>query len=275
LKAFISVDMEGLPHVVSYEHMTYGRTLYDEARRIMTDCVLAVLEGLKKSGVARAVVADSHGPMVSLIPERLPSSVSIVRGTPRRCSMVAGSQGCDFGIFVGYHAKAGTSKATFDHTISGGTIHKLYLNGIEASEFLLNSACLGDLGIPVAMVAGDRALLDGDVKRFAPWAVRVALKEGLNTTASVSPSMPDVLHLLKEQTALALAGYTTHKMKPFKVKEPISVEIHFTGSAQASIASQLPDSERVGGNTVRFKARDAWEAFSTTELLIYAASGAK
>src|SRR5271169_4368410 len=105
--------MEGLPHVVSYEHMTYGRALYDEARRIMTDCVVAVVDELKKSGVTKVIVADSHGPMVSLIPERMPASVSLVRGTPRRCSMVAGSEGCDFGIFIGYHAKAGSARSTF------------------------------------------------------------------------------------------------------------------------------------------------------------------
>jgi D-amino peptidase len=275
LKAFISVDMEGLPHVVSYEHMTYGRALYDEGRRIMTDCVLAVVEELKRSGVSHTVVADSHGPMVSLIPDRMPPSVSIVRGTPRRCSMVAGSQGCDFGIFIGYHTKAGSAKSTFDHTIAGGTIARLSLNGVQASEFLLSAACLGDLDIPVVMVAGDRSLVDGDVKKFAPWAVRVAMKDALNTTAAISPSMPDILNQLKESTSTALADFRSHRMKAFRVKEPIKVQIDFVNSANANIASALPGSQRVGGNGVRFSAKDAWEAFAVTELLLYAAIGAK
>jgi D-amino peptidase len=275
LKAFISVDMEGLPHVVSYEHMTYGRALYDEGRRIMTDCVLAVVEELKKSGVNQVIVADSHGPMVSLIPERMPSAVSIVRGTPRRSSMVAGSKGCDFGIFLGYHAKAGSVKSTFDHTIAGGTIARLSLNGVQASEFLICSACLGDLDIPVVMVAGDRSLVDGDVRKFAPWSVRVAMKDSLNTTAAISPSMPDMVAQLKEGTSRAVTEFNARKMKPLRLKEPIVVQIDFVNSANANIASALPGSQRVGGNGVRFKAKDAWEAFAVTELLLYAAIGAK
>jgi D-aminopeptidase len=35
MKAFISIDMEGLPHIISKEHMSPGRQLYDKAGSII------------------------------------------------------------------------------------------------------------------------------------------------------------------------------------------------------------------------------------------------
>ena len=81
-RAFVSVDMEGLPYITSNEHMSPGKLLYDEARSIMTECVLAMADELHNSGFEIVVVADSHGPKVNLIPEKMPGFVEVVRGNP-------------------------------------------------------------------------------------------------------------------------------------------------------------------------------------------------
>ena len=159
MKAFISVDLEGMPYIVIPGHLSLKGTLYDEARRIATKVTLTVAEELHKNGFDEVVIADSHGPMVNLLIDDLPEYVEIVRGYPRPLSMVSGIEGCGVALFLGYHAKFGTAKSTFDHTYSGASINRVEVNGIVVSEFLLNAYVAGESGVPVVMVAGEAKLL--------------------------------------------------------------------------------------------------------------------
>lgn len=275
MKAFVSVDMEGLPHIVSNEHMRPGRLLYEEARSIMTACVVSVVDELRGSGVDETVVADSHGPMVNLRPEAMPESVSVVRGSLRELAMVAGSEGSDFAIFVGYHARPDVTNATFDHTISSRTIRELKVNGAAMSEFTLNSACLGETGVPVAMVAGDKALLEEDVVKYAPWAAKVALKESLGRFSAKSPSMHDVDIALRRGVKDAVASYKSGRVKPVSLATPATVELTFHYTSFADAASLMPGCKRAGGATVVFRSGSIAEASKTVELLVYAAAGVR
>ncbi|MHA1531679.1 MAG: M55 family metallopeptidase, partial [Candidatus Heimdallarchaeota archaeon] len=86
MKAFISVDLEGLPYVVIPGHLNLKGTLYQEAREIATKITLIVARELKEQGFDQVVIADSHGPMVNLLIDDLPEYVEIVRGNPRPTS---------------------------------------------------------------------------------------------------------------------------------------------------------------------------------------------
>jgi D-amino peptidase len=274
-KAFVSVDMEGLPHITSNEHMFPGKHLYDEARSIMTECVLATVEELHSSGFERVVVADSHGPKINLIPEKMPAFVDIVRGNPRSISMVAGGKGCDAALFLGYHAKPGTPNSTFDHTIDDRIIRTVKYNGEESSEFYMNAATLGEQGVPVILVAGDKSLLDDDVAKNAPWARRVPLKESLGRYAALSPSMPESTRSIRAGVRESVRQFDDGEMQPLRLKTPVEVEIQFTDSAYAYIASHLPGSKAVGGWDVHFTAKTMEEAYGVTQLLVFAASGVR
>jgi D-aminopeptidase len=61
MKAFISVDMEGMPYVVIPGHLNLKGALYEEARKIATKITLITAEELHKNGFDEVVVADSHG----------------------------------------------------------------------------------------------------------------------------------------------------------------------------------------------------------------------
>jgi D-amino peptidase len=272
-KAFVSVDMEGLPHITSNEHMVPGKHLYDEARTIMTNCVLSMTDELHKSGFERVVVADSHGPKINLIPEKMQPFVDVVRGNPRAISMIAGGEGCDAALFLGYHAKPGTPDSTFDHTISGAIIRTLKYNGEESSEFYMNAATLGEQGVPLILVAGDASLLKSDVAKFTPWATRVALKESLGRYSSISPSMPECLDLIRSGVREATEKFDRKQGKLLKIDTPVEVEIEFNNSNYAYVASFLPGSKRIGGWRVQFSAPTMEIAYRTTQLLVFAATG--
>jgi len=274
MKAFISVDMEGMPYVVIPGHLNLKGALYEEARKTATKITLTVAEELHKNGFDQVVIADSHGPMVNLHIEDLPEYVEIIRGFPRPLSMVSGVEDCDVALFLGYHAKFGTAKSTFDHTYSGGSINKLEVNGIEVSEFLLNAYAAGESNVPVILVAGEAQLLKDDVKRYAPWAKTVALKQSLSRVSAKSPSMKKIEKELKQAVKKAVASFKQHKTKPLTTQKPVKISITFLVSHFADVAELLPNVKRTSALKAEYTAKNMTEAYKTFELLVLAASGA-
>ncbi|MCD6373245.1 MAG: M55 family metallopeptidase [Thermococcus sp.] len=273
MKAFISLDLEGLPYIVSREHLFVKGALYSEARRVATEVVKVTVEALHENGFDEIVVADSHGPMVNILPEEMPEYVELVRGFPRPLSMVAFAKGSDAAVFLGYHAKAGTGYATFDHTYSGASVDKLEINGVEVSEFLLNSYLLGSWGIPVILVGGDRRLIETDVKEFAPWAFGVPFKESPSRYAAKSPGMDRIKAVLRNGVVEAVERLKKGEARPLLTEEPVNVRLRFLRSDMADTAELLPFVKRIDGKTVEFEVRTVEEAYKVFELLTLAAAG--
>ncbi|AFK23041.1 M55 family metallopeptidase [Pyrococcus sp. ST04] len=271
MRAFVSIDLEGLPYIVSREHLFVKGALYNEARKIATRIAKVVAEELHSNGFEEVIIADSHGPMVNVIPEEMPEFVSIVRGFPRPLSMVAFAKGSDIAVFLGYHAKAGTGYATFDHTYSGATIDKIEINGIEVSEFLMNAMLLGEWNIPVGLVAGDEALRE-DTK-YTPWTEFIALKKASGRYSALSPAIKVIEENLREGVKRAVDKLKKNELKPLKVEKPVKVNVRFLNSAYAEVAELLPIVERTGGKEVQFSADSVEDAYKILEVLIFAAAG--
>jgi len=273
MKAFISVDLEGMPHVVIPGHLGIKGALYEEARKIATRVTLAAADELNKNGFESVTVADSHGPMVNIHVDDLPEYMEIVRGFPRPLSMVAGVESCDVALFLGYHAKFGTAKSTFDHTYSGASINKIEVNGTAASEFLLNGYVAGEFKVPVILVAGEAQLLKDDVKQHAPWAETVALKQSLSRLSAKSPSLSKVEIDLRKAVRKAVLNHKHGKTQLLKAKKPVKINITFIATHFADVAEMLPTGKRTGALNVEYSAENMIEAYKTFELLVLAASG--
>jgi D-amino peptidase len=271
MKAFISVDLEGMPYVVTPGHLRLKGALYKEARSIATKVTLIVADELNKNGCENVVIADSHGPMVNILVDDLPEYVEIIRGFPRPVSMVSGVEGCDIALFLGYHAKFGTPKSSFDHTYSGGSINKVQVNGIVTSEFLLNAYVAGELKVPVVLVAGEAQLLQDDVKQYAPWAENVVLKHSLSRVSARSSSMVKIEKELRKAVRKAVRSKDDAKL--LLAEKPVKMKITFLTSHFADVAELLPIVKRIDGLNVEYTARNMIQAYNTFEHLVLAASG--
>jgi D-amino peptidase len=273
MKAFISVDLEGMPYIVIPGQLNLKGPLYDEARRIATKITLIACDELNKNGFERVVIADSHGPMVNLLVDDLPEYVDIVRGFPRPLSMVSGAEGCQAALFLGYHAKFGTAKSTFDHTYNGRSIYRVNVNGDVASEFLLNAYVLGELGVPVMLVAGEAQLLKDDVARYAPWAETLTLKQSLGRVSALSSSMVRIEKELRATVNKVVNKHKTGKVKLLMPKKPVTMQIDFLATHFADAAEFLPNVRRIDGLKVEYTANNMTEAYKVFELLGLASSG--
>lgn len=272
-RAFVSVDLEGMPYVVIPGHLNLRGPLYEEARRIATRITLIASDELNKNGFDNVTVADSHGPMVNLLIDDLPEYLDIVRGFPRPLSMVAGIESCQIALFLGYHAKFGTARSTFDHTYSGRSISRVEVNGILASEFLLNAYTAGELGVPVVLVAGDAQLLNDDVKTHAPWAETVALKHSLSRLSCTSSSMVRIEKELRDAVKKAVVKNEKSRVKLLVPKKPVRMGIDFLASHYADAAELLPNVKRTDGLKVEYTANSMVEAYKVFELLGLASTG--
>jgi len=273
MKAFISVDLEGMPFVVVPAHLNLKGSLYDEARRIATKVAFVVSDELNRMGFDKVVIADSHGPMVNILVDNLPEYVEIVRGYPRPLSMVSGVEGCDVALFLGYHAKFGTAKSTFDHTFSGRSIRRIEVNGVAASEFLLNAYVAGEASVPVVLVAGEAQLLADDVEKHAPWAETVALKNSLSRVSARSPSFLLLEKKLREAVQRAAAKQRDNKVKLLISDKPLRIGIDFLASHFADAAELVPNVTRTDGLRVEYTTQSMTEAYKILELLTLAATG--
>ena len=159
MRAYVSVDIEGITGVVHRDMMMPGEREYDRGRRLMTGDANAAIEGLVQAGATTIVVSDGHGPMRNLLIEELHPAAQLVTGTAdgrEHCQLeMADAQPFDAAVFVGYHAMARSYKAIAPHTIAGAAVSELRLNGVPHGETGLNAAVLGALGIPVIMLTGD------------------------------------------------------------------------------------------------------------------------
>ena len=110
--------------------------------------------------------------MRNLLLERLDERAEMLTGRHKSLSMVEGVQHGDVdGIaFVGYHAGAGT-EGVLAHTYLANSITGVWLNGVRASEGLLNAHVVAEYGVPVVLVTGDDLACE-DALGYAPEALQ-------------------------------------------------------------------------------------------------------
>ena len=270
-KVFISVDMEGIWGVVHGDQTSSASPEYGPARRWMVDDVNAVIAGLFEAGASEVVVNDSHGSMRNIIADGLNPKASLVTGSPKPLLMMQGIDGTfDACILVGYHAKAGTASAILDHTISGGAMRSIKINGQELPELGINGAIAGYYKVPVIMLSGDtetcvqaRSILGNEI-------VTVAVKEGVGRYAAKLLPQEEARRRLKEGAKEALLKKA--KITPFKLNPPCQFELDFNNSGQAELPSMLPGIKRTSARGVTFSSSDYMDGVKLMRALIALAS---
>ncbi len=265
-KVFISVDMEGIWGVVHAEQTSPGPE-YGPARRWMAGDVNAVIEGLLEAGAAEVVVNDSHGSMRNLVADDLNPKASLITGAPKPLTMMQGiDDSFDACIFVGYHARAGSAPAILDHTISGGVVRAIRINGKELPEMGLNGAIAGYYGVPVVMLSGDSETCEQARTIFGGRIVTAAVKEAVTRTAARLLPLDQARARLKEAAKAALA--TRASIPPLELSGPYVFELEVNNSLQAEGPLQVPGVKRVNARTLTFTSNDYIEGFRMLRALI-------
>jgi D-amino peptidase len=249
---FISVDMEGMAGIVHLHQVMRGTPEYERSCRLMTAETNAAVAGARRAGATRFVVNDSHGDMRNFVLDELDEGVEVISGADKPYSMGAGLDPTfEVAFFVGYHASVGTERAIMDHTYGGRTVYALRINGREQSEATLNAALAGTFGVRTALITGDRATID-EAAAELPGIEGVIVKEALGRQAARS------LHPAEACRRIEAGAYRAYAAgRPlYQPKGPFTLEIDWMNASMADLSAELPDVERAGGRTVRYRTAD-------------------
>ncbi len=249
--------MEGITGVVQPAQLGPDGFEYGRSREWMTAEVNAAIAGIREAGAAEIVVCDSHGNGQSVLIDKLPDDVRIVRGFPRPLEMM---QGIDdtfaAAVFIGYHGSEWTAGAVRGHTISSARLLGVKLNGAEVSEGVYNAALAGQFGVPVAFVSGDR-LAVAQLQQAVPTAEGVVVKEpyGYHSAMTVTPARGQAM--IREGLARAMAKLGS--LRPYRVSAPIQLEVGFKLTIDAERAAYVPGLARSDAHNVKGTFKDMVE----------------
>ena len=264
-KIFISVDMEGITGVVQPAQLGPDGFEYQRAREWMTGEVNAAIEGIRAAGPAEIVVCDSHGNGQSVLIDKLPVDVRIVRGFPRPMEMMQGiDESFAAAVFIGYHASEWTANAVRGHTISSARLLGVKLNGTEVSEGMYNAALAGQFGVPVAFVSGDRLAVT-QLQQVAPQAEGAIVKEpyGYHSAITVTPARGQAM--IREGLTRAMAKLGS--LRPYRLASPIALEIGFKLTLDAERSAFVPGLTRSDAHSVKGSFRDMTEITRLLQVL--------
>ena len=266
-KVFISVDMEGITGVVQPAQLGPEGFEYQRAREWMTAEVNAAIAGIRDAAPAEIVVCDSHGNGQSVLIDKLPDDVRIVRGFPRPLEMMQGiDDSFAAAVFIGYHASEWTANAVRGHTISSARLLGLKLNGTEMSEGMYNAALAGQFGVPVAFVSGDRLAVT-QLQQVAPAAEGAIVKEpyGYHSALTVTPARGQAM--IRDGLKRAMAKLVSASLQPYRLTAPIALEVGFKLTLDAERAAFVPGLTRADAHTVKGSFRDMTEITKLLQVL--------
>jgi len=254
LKVFISVDMEGITGVVNADDVSRDGKDYDYFRQTMTREANAAVEGALAAGATEIVVRDSHGTALNLLPEMLDRHAKLLRDwSEGPMYMMEGiDESYDAAVFVGYHAKAGTTNGVLDHT-SSGDVTDVSINGISMPETGYNALMAGSVGVPVVFVAGDKAVCDQATEILGK-VETVAVKEGIGAAAlNLHPEV--ARERIREGVERALSNLDDYK--PYRLAPPYKLQLTLKTEQNIYRAVALyPGARRSGDWQVTYEADD-------------------
>jgi len=266
-KVLISADMEGIWGIVHGNQTSSDSPEYGPARKWMAEDVNAVIAGLFEAGAGEVVVNDSHGSMRNIVADTLDPRASLISGTPKPLSMMQGIDGSfDACVFVGYHARAGTAPSVLDHTISGGVVRAVRVNGQEMPELGLNAAIAGYFNVPVIMLTGDTETCAQAKSILGNGLVTVAVKEAQGRYAAKNLPLDEARKRLREGAKEALQK--KDQAAVFVLKPPLKFELELNTSAQAELPTLIYLVKRVNPRTVEFTSDDYLKGFKLLRAVI-------
>lgn len=270
MRIFISIDIEGIPGVVSLEHIRRDGKDYERARKWMTEHVIGFIKALEQNRIFSVLVNDSHGDMANLILDDIPENVDVITGSTKKLSMVEGVDECDAAFFLGYHSRAG-SFGVLDHTYFGRVVYNVRINGTAYGEFGINAMLAGYFNVPVALISGDNEVLK-EAKLLIPEIETVLTKIRRGRFSAENFSFKHLEKQIRKKVARAIKKLNENKIRPLKVRKNVNVEIDFLNSGMADIAEIMPGSKRKGPRTLFYKAENIKEAFRAIRTWINLAS---
>lgn len=266
MKIFISADIEGISGSTTKEECNPGMQQYAKFAQQMTKEVLAAIDGAICAGATEIVVKDGHGFATNIDIMEMPQNVTLIRGkSGHPYNMMYGiDDSFDGVIFVGYHSAAGSNASPLSHTNTGNPAY-VKINGIYASEFMLNSYIAAMHNVPILLVTGDKGICD-EAKRLIPGIETVETKIGVGgSTFNKSPKT--VIQLTKETAERSLKKDISKNL--IQLPDKFVDEIRFKDHLNAYKMSFYPGMKVVDSHTIMLETKNFMDVITAHMFVLY------
>lgn len=254
--------MEGISGVATAEDVVKGHSEYSEAQTNMLADVNAAIEGAVEADAKAVLVNDSHATMRNIIPERLHPQAELIRGNTKPRSQIQGlSNDHDIAMFIGYHAKAGTTNALLNHSYYTNEIIELRVNGDEVGEIGCNARYARSLGVPVGLVTGDDLAMREAADEIQG-VNTVIVKESIDRFSARMYPRENTREQITEMARQTVEDARRGSFTQTQPEEPTTIEIDWATTNQARFAARFGFIKRVGGRTTRVKADSYPETYT-------------
>lgn len=251
-RIFISSDIEGTCGIAHWDEATPGKADYEPFRRQMTRETAAACEGAFAGGSDGVFVRDAHDGARNLLPGELPEGVELFRGVGNDAQVMLSGLDASFSgvLLTGCHAASNTDANPLCHTMNLSNT-SVRINGMQASEMLINTYIAAMHDVPVLMVTGDLGVCEA-AKRLNPRVHTVPVSRGCGA-GSISIHPAEAVRRIRETAERAVREGLAHPER-FRVDLPnqFDVEVEYRYHANARRASFYPGARQRGPRTVLF-----------------------
>lgn len=269
MRVLICIDVEGVSGISN--HTMLDNSVFEETKILVTDDALAAIRGVRKARPDAAIdIFDAHGMGGNLLADELDAECHLLGGgwmTTLRGMVGDGSLAkYDVALLLGQHAAAGTTNGFMSHTNTLFTASKW--NGMPAGEAPQLAWLFGEFGLPVGLVVGDAAV-GREVGNLLEDVDTVVVKE-VGANRGLADCIPtDQAHDAIEQ-ACCRAVESHASLRPQKLSVPVDLQILYSTTRMADMASEFPRFERADDQSVRYQAetfQEGWEAYNTSRTI--------
>lgn len=257
MKVYLSADIEGTCGICDWSETDRSAAFdYTPYQKQMQREVAAACQGALDAGADLVYVKDAHDSARNLDPMELPEQVRIHRGwSGDPLCMMSGldRDSYDAVFFTGCHAWASCPGSPLSHTMNQRNDY-ITINGVLASEFLINAYTAGYFHVPVTFLSGDKALC-GFARELIPGITTVAVNEGLGgSVCSIHPAaaVREIHARAKESLGCAARCRLT-------LPEHFETVVRFRQHKQAYSKSFYPGAVLEGSQNLRFASDDWFE----------------
>jgi D-amino peptidase len=260
MKIYVVCDLEGVAGVIDFNqqcHWDVSKDYYasylDQARRLATLELNALVEGALEGGASEIVAWDGHGNFPGgLDVELLHSECKLVMGAGDGGPL--GLDGSFSGLFLlGLHARAGTPGGVMAHSF-WGLVSGYFVNEMPVGEIWMNTYIAGLSGVPLVFLSGDQAAAQ-EAQALVPGVETIVVKqglaqvaEGLKVTPAISLAPQKARQLIREGTQRAIGKIG--QLPPYSLEPPFNLRIEFKDPGWAERTAAKPGAVRVDETTV-------------------------
>ncbi|MGM9624259.1 MAG: M55 family metallopeptidase [Eubacteriales bacterium] len=225
MNIYIMTDMEGISGITSREQVMPDAQRYQEGRRLMVTDINVCVRACREAGAEKVYVRDCHAGGMNVIWSELCAEADgyIIGYTGD--DRYPGLDECDAVILLGYHAMAGTSGGTLEHSMSSASIQNYHINGMRAGEVAIDAGIVGDRGKPVIMVSGDDKVCR-EAEALLPGVVTAQVKKGITWKGGMLLPAEKAYALLREKTIEAIRN--APNVAPLVFDKPITMRVELT-----------------------------------------------